>query len=646
MNEERTSVERMQMMFDATPMIIMYWNKSYECIDCNPAAADFYGIASRESKEELCSFFYAAGPMLQPEGIPTRDYWRYHLDRAFEDGEIQFDFATKKGPNNEDKTVHFGIIARRMNFMDNDVVITYANDVTASKSILDENERASNAEAGSQAKSRFLARMSHEIRTPITAVLGTSEIFLQRTDLDLDVRDAFTRIYNSSSSLLGIVNDILDLSKIEAGQMDLLNTEYEPASLLSDVIQMQTIFAGKKQLSFNVEIHENIPRLLMGDQLRIRQVLVNVLSNAFKYTEIGSIKFSVKCEQESRENYVNLIILVQDTGKGMSAEQLDTLFDEYSRFHELEGRFVEGTGLGMPIVYSMLHMMDATIDVESKVNTGTTVTLNIPQEVRSSDVIGKKVAGSLSKFKLKRSERATVNAEPMPYGKVLVVDDVETNRFVAKGLLSLYQINVETCNSGHEAIEKVKAGNVYDIIFMDHMMPELNGVATTHMIRGMGYFNPIVALTANALVGKAEEFLSNGFDGFVAKPIQPQLLDDVLQEFIKRGRPSIATEPMEMPEPDPDDYYSRPEVILAMREDFEKNHKNSMKDIREALENGDPEAAKVIAHTIKSLASYMKEKDLFAAAYAVEMALEIERKASMGMLLALEREFNKVLDSI
>jgi len=397
-----------------------------------------------------------------------------------------------------------------------------------------------NLQTASKAKSDFLATMSHEIRTPMNAILGITEIQLQDDSLDDKVAEALYKIYTSGDMLMAIINDILDLSKIESGKLELLIANYEIASLLSDTAQLNMMRIGSKPIEFFLDVDENLPILLSGDELRIKQVLNNVLSNAFKYTDEGTVRMSVSAEAGKNENDVILVFSVSDTGQGMSAEQVEKLFDEYSRFNAEANRTTEGTGLGMSITRNLIHMMNGKIDIESEPGEGSTFTVRIPQTKVSSDVLGKEMADNLHNFRTgsrAQMQRTQITRDPMPYGHILVVDDVDTNIFVAKGLLAPYKLKIDSANSGFMAIEKIKEGNVYDIIFMDHMMPMMDGVETTKNIREMGYEHPIVALTANAVVGQADTFLNNGFDDFISKPIDVRKLNVILNKLVRDKQP-------------------------------------------------------------------------------------------------------------
>ena len=396
-------------------------------------------------------------------------------------------------------------------------------------------------EKASAAKTSFLANMSHEIRTPMNAILGITEIQLHDKTLAPDTREAFIKIYNAGDLLLSIINDILDLSKIEAGKMELLPLKYDVASLINDTVHLNIMRISGKPIEFALSVDEKTPSILIGDGLRIKQILNNLLSNAFKYTEQGIVKLSVSVEAESEDDdSVTLIFGVSDTGQGMSEEQVDKLFDQYTRFNEQSGRTTEGTGLGMSITQNLVNMMSGTISVKSELNWGSIFTVRLPQKRTDSRVLGMELAENLQNFQLddaKQLNKAQIVYEPMPYGRVLIVDDVESNLYVARGLLAPYGLSISTATSGFEAIEKIKDGNVYDIVFMDHMMPKMDGMEATEKIHALGYMYPIVALTANAVVGQAEIFLASGFDDFISKPIDMRQLSAVLKKFIRDKQP-------------------------------------------------------------------------------------------------------------
>jgi signal transduction histidine kinase/CheY-like chemotaxis protein/HPt (histidine-containing phosphotransfer) domain-containing protein len=400
------------------------------------------------------------------------------------------------------------------------------------------NEAKEQAVQARSAMSGFLAKVSHEIRTPLNAVLGVTEIQLQNDKLPINIQDALHKISGSGYLLLNIINDLLDMSKIEAGKLELIPANYQIASLINDTAHLNIMRIDYKPLKFILQVDENIPSVLFGDELRIKQILNNLLSNAFKYTEDGEISLSVSFEHDKGKNpdRIMLIFRVSDTGQGMSQEQMDNLFTEYTRFNMESNRMVEGTGLGLSITKILVEMMDGEIFVESEAGKGTVFTVRLPQIKVNSEVLGR-TAENLRQLKLGKATQVETTVqlirEYMPYGRVLIVDDIETNLYVARGLMTPYGLSIETAESGFEAIVKIKNGATYDVIFMDHFMPKMDGLETTKVIRDLGYTRPIVALTANALIGQAEIFIESGFEGFLSKPIDVRQLNSILNKLVR-----------------------------------------------------------------------------------------------------------------
>ncbi|MCL2442924.1 MAG: ATP-binding protein [Treponema sp.] len=404
------------------------------------------------------------------------------------------------------------------------------------------------AETASRSKSVFLANMSHEIRTPMNAILGVTEILIQKEKLPIEIEEGLEKIYSSCDMLLGIINDILDFSKIEAGKLNIIPAMYSIASLLNDSAQLNMMRVNSKPIEFELFADENIPVKLIGDEIRIKQILNNLLSNAFKYTDVGKVTLSVFSELRSEKDEITLVLKVKDTGLGMSEEQLGRLYGEYLRFNEENRRTVEGTGLGLAITHRLVRIMNGEIHVESKPGIGSTFVVRLPQKIADNEVLGKEAAENLKQFRMNyktHRQRGQVTRDPMPYGSVLIVDDVETNLYVAEGLMKLYKLQIDTVMSGQEAIDKIKNGNKYDVVFMDHMMPEMDGIEATLKIRkwevlqgdNLLYQVPIVALTANAVAGQADIFLQNGFNDFISKPIDIRQLNTVLNKYIRDKQP-------------------------------------------------------------------------------------------------------------
>jgi signal transduction histidine kinase/DNA-binding response OmpR family regulator len=489
------------------------------------------------------------------------------------------------------------------------------------------------AEQSSRFKSQFLSRMSHEVRTPMNAILGITEIQLQDETLLPDMREAMNKIFNSGYLLLGIINDILDLSKIEAGKLELLPAVYDFQNLINDTIQITVVYYENKPIDFSLQVDENIPLTLFGDELRIKQILNNLLSNAFKYTDKGGISLSVDAEYTQQEGEVTLVFRIADTGQGMTGEQVEKLFDEYTRFNMEINRTIEGTGLGMNIAKQLVQMMNGELIVESKPGKGSVFTVRLPQKIIGSGVLGRELTENIKQFNIGKITQTNKTPqfvrEYMPYGRVLVVDDVETNLYVARGLMAPYGLSIETATSGFEAIEKVKGGATFDIIFMDHFMPKMDGIEATRILRDRGYTHPIIALTANALIGQAEMFLENGFDGFISKPINIRQLNASLNKLIRDKYPSEVVEAArqqsakimakslaEKLQPS-----SGPEITAIFIRDAEKAHARLKTIVTNAFRRDDDFRQYVInIHSMKSALANIGEDWLSGIAFKLELA--------------------------
>jgi signal transduction histidine kinase/CheY-like chemotaxis protein/Na+-translocating ferredoxin:NAD+ oxidoreductase RNF subunit RnfB len=421
-------------------------------------------------------------------------------------------------------------------------------DMTEMRNLIHEAEKQrAKAEAANKAKSKFLSHISHEIRTPMNAILGTAEFQLQKEANHPDTEEAFSIIYNSGNLLLSIINDILDLSKIEAGKLEIIPTHYSTPSIINDTMQLNLLCHESKTIEFTLKLDENTPLDLYGDELRIKQILNNILSNAFKYTEKGGVELSVWSEPAVSESDddITLVLCVSDTGQGMTEEQISKLFEEYARFAKDVNRSTVGTGLGMNITKRLVYAMGGDVIVESEPGKGSVFTVRLPQRRIGTAVCGAEIVSSLLSSRFRdtlKLKRAQIVHEYMPYGSVLVVDDIDSNLYVAKGMMMPYGLRIETASSGFEAVKKIKNGKQYDIIFMDHMMPEMNGVEAAEIIRGTGYKQPIVALTANAISGSSEMFLSKGFDGYISKPVDLRELNIILNRFIRDKQPPVVLE--------------------------------------------------------------------------------------------------------
>ncbi len=383
------------------------------------------------------------------------------------------------------------------------------------------------AQAATKSKSRFLSNMSHEIRTPINSILGMNELILRESS-EPAIHEYAENIDSSGHMLLSLINEVLDFSKIESGKMELNPIEYQLSSLVNDLVAMMTQRVQEKDLAFHLEIDERLPSVFRGDEIRIRQILTNIFTNAVKYTKEGSITLSVSGRVVANKAFLHFEVI--DTGVGIASDDLPKLFDAFSRFDAKENARVEGTGLGMTITNQLLEMMGSHLGVKSEKGVGSNFFFTIKQDVIDKTPIGN-IQEQVQKAKNVERKQTMVYA---PQAKTLVVDDNDMNRKVFRNLLKRTGIQVWDASGGEECLEMVR-DQKFDVIFMDHMMPGMDGIETFHAIRERGGACegvPVIALTANAVSGAREMYLAEGFSGFLAKPIMPDKLELILREFI------------------------------------------------------------------------------------------------------------------
>ena len=412
------------------------------------------------------------------------------------------------------------------------------------------NEEAEKAKAdaiaAANAKSVFLANMSHEIRTPINAILGMDTMILRECN-DNEILEYAGNIQSASQTLLSLINDILDFSKIETGKLELVAGDYALSSLINDVYHMLISKAKEKGLALNVESNKNLPAKLYGDEVRIRQIIVNILNNAIKYTKKGSVTLTVgmsdmklsdmpdhsndsKSENITDKNTI-ITFRIADTGIGIKKENISHLFDSFSRFDEKKNKYIEGTGLGLAITKQLVDLMNGEIVVTSEYGKGSVFTVSIPQKIVSDLKIGD-ISEKYNEPSNKKKKKSTFTA---PDANVLVVDDVKMNINVFKALLKRTEINVDSAMSGSEALDMIKEKK-YDIIFLDHMMPDMDGIETYQNMK-MLEDNPnkdttVVMLTANAIMGAKEEYLGIGFSDYLSKPVQAPKLESMILKYL------------------------------------------------------------------------------------------------------------------
>ncbi len=391
-------------------------------------------------------------------------------------------------------------------------------------------EAALAAEAANKSKSQFLSNMSHEIRTPINAILGMNEMILREAPNE-NILEYAENIRTAGNTLLSIVNDILDFSKIEAGKMEIIPVEYALSSLLNDLVNMIQKRAEKKGLTFYINANENLPSELFGDEIRIKQVVTNILTNAVKYTEKGSVTLTVSFTK-IEENKIKIFFSVNDTGIGIKPEDIKKLFSAFERIEEKRNRTIEGTGLGMNITQRLLNMMGSELEVHSVYGKGSNFSFEIEQRVVNWHKLGnfeENFKHALSQHKKYREKFTAPNA------KILVVDDTVMNLTVVKGLLKQTKIQIDTADSGYECLGMVTK-NKYDIIFLDHRMPGIDGIETLHRMKEMhnniNQETPVISLTANAISGARRQYIDAGFQDYLTKPIDSEKLEAMIIEYL------------------------------------------------------------------------------------------------------------------
>jgi len=651
------------------------------------------------------------------------------------------------------------------NLIDSRLSGIYDEMLTSTSNILGHMKQAQiDAENASKAKSDFLSKMSHEIRTPMNAIIGMAELIL-REDLSNSVRDQATTIKQSGDHLLSIINDILDLSKVESGKLELVSAEYLFHSIIHDVVSIIKMRMANPNVRFAAYMQHDIPNELYGDEVRVRQVLLNVLTNALKYTNEGHFSLEIKAEKTS-EATITLIMKIKDTGIGIKPEDMQKLFSEFAQFDLEKNKNVEGTGLGLAITRNLVKLMGGTVEVESTYGEGSEFTITLPQKYKETDNEPPAFADKtvliycrvplnteyikLSLEDLKVSYQVVLDEQDLqnklteanwdfvfaeadlaytaqravksnklsskvimladsydatyevreghdfsllimpayfisianvlsggdmgysesnqqseffcaPEAKVLIVDDIDTNLKVGEGLLKIYEMEVDTCDSGKKAIEAVLAKD-YDLVFMDHMMPEMDGIEATRIIRSLGGKHvdlPVVALTANAIVGAREMFFQNGFNDFLSKPIEVSKLNSILAKWIptEKQKPanSIKTqEEVEIIEIAGIDTArgiqlsgGKTEYYLDTLKIFHKDGKDKLKQLPECLENSDISLYTTYVHALKSASANIGAGELSKAAQDLESAgisqdMDYINENNAGFMAGLEVLLNEI----
>lgn len=375
------------------------------------------------------------------------------------------------------------------------------------------------AEKANHAKSEFLSSMSHELRTPLNAIVCFSELLESKEGLDSESKDFAKDIVSASHNLLDLVNGVLDISKIEAGKMELINKEYNSQELFNSLSTMVIPRIGDKPIDFKTVIASDIPPVLKGDTGKLKQIILNLLTNAVKYTDSGYIKYQIECINDFKNKETKLIITITDSGRGIKKEDIDRLFKKFERLEEDRNTSIEGTGLGLAITESLAELMGGKISVVSNYGKGSTFKFVVIQEIVNTGVKEESIPVT------------SLDYNTFEGNKALIVDDSKLNLKVAENVLKNFLVTTETVTSGLECLSCVSSKK-YDIIFMDIMMPNMNGVEVLRKLRENGVNTPVIALTADAIEGQEEKYMSEGFDGYISKPINKEKLSYVLNKYL------------------------------------------------------------------------------------------------------------------
>ena len=649
--------ELSRLLLDSVPMACSIRDRDNRILDFNQEMLRLFGLSE---KPELIHKLDELSPEFQSDGSLSREKIREYIDAVFEKGSQYFEWTYR---NALGELIPVETIMVKVPWETGDRFACYSRDLREAR----ENElrirkadllnremeiEARSAQAANEAKSRFLASMSHEIRTPMNAIIGMSD--LMRTDnFDKTQQEFFEDIKSMSRALLQIINDILDFSKIEAGKMEIIPVHFSLAELCDHVASMSRFTASAKELKFAHFIDPEVPAVIFGDDVRIRQIITNILSNAIKYTRSGSVDFQVyKTREENRDC---IAFTVKDTGPGIREDDIPKLFGVFEQADNRANRGITGTGLGLSISKQLAAMMGGDIRMASVYGEGSVFTFILPLVEGNSALIEQE--GFASFVIAKEGAR------------VLVVDDNEISRKVAVAYLVRHNIRAEIASNGFEAIEKIKAA-CYDLVLMDHMMPGMDGVEATRRIRlleGEKFKTlPVVALSANAVSGARETFLAAGMNDFISKPIDPKAINRCLLKWLRpdkvtlqsrAGGPAIARPvPAASGQAAAGLILNRvaglqnaagdQDLYTMLLENFRRDHSNDAEKIGTALKNGDTETARRIGHTLKGTAAIIGADNLSQAAALFEKSLVEKNAASTGEAAALRNALDAMLGEI
>ena len=519
---------------DAMPFACYFWNGDLRVFQCNEENVKFFDL---RDEQEFLDHFCELSPKYQPDGRLSSEKSSDMVNKALEEGKYVGEWQHQKL---DGTPLPVEITLVRAGEGDGPAVAAFLLDLREQKRIIEDYASALNlAQKSNAAQSNFLANISHEMRTPLNAIIGLADLTMGYHGLNNECVSNLEKISNAGLTLLNIVNDVIDIAQMEAGKFELILSDYDIPSMINDTITQSMIQLGEKTIEFVLDIDGDLPARLCGDELRIKQIINNLLSNAFKYTKEGKVTLSINCIRDGET--VWMTIRVQDSGIGIRQENLTSIFEDYSQMDMRASRGIMGTGLGLSITKKTVELMKGAIQADSEFGEGSVFTVKIPQQSAGDGTIGQEMADNLKNFRYnehKRRLNSNLIRISLPYARVLIVDDMPANLDVAKGLMRPYGMQIDCLTGGQQAIDAIREEKVrYNAIFMDHMMPGMDGIEAARRIRAIGsdYAKtvPIIALTANAVVGNEDIFLANGFQAFIAKPIDLPHLDAVIRRWVR-----------------------------------------------------------------------------------------------------------------
>lgn len=580
--------------------------------------AGYYTVPDASGVEWMCIF----------NAVPMTEGWRYLYHVNINETLRETDTVT----------LAFGMTLFMGAWLLLDIIVYFLFNRRLRKSLVIIEQKNEELAFASRAKTAFVSNISHEIRTPINAVLGMDEMIL-RECRDNVIRGYAIDIQNAGNVLLGLINDVLDFSKIESGKMEIVPEKYDMVSVIHEICNLIEIKAKAKYLTLEVQVSPELPVGFYGDEIRLKQIVTNLLTNAVKYTEKGTVTLSVGWEKTSEDEAV-IIVTVRDTGIGIKPEDMSRLFDEYGRVDEQRNRAVEGTGLGLPIVRKLLEKMGSRLEVESVYGKGSAFSFRLRQQVVDWTPMG---GFHEARRRLAEQTEDTTAGFRVSRAKLLVVDDNRVNLTVVKGLLKRTGAQIDTARSGEECL-RTAAENKYDLILLDHRMPGMDGIETIHRIReteGLNHDTPVIAMTANVVSGAREMYIGEGFSDFLSKPIHANSLEKAILRYLPE-------ECLEKPSEDSESTKACGEESAALSEeealqeellrDFVNEYPGTAEAIRSYLEAGDLKNYTVMVHGLKSSARYV------GATLLSEEARSLEEYGKAGDRKSIEEHTDQFLE--